>query len=61
MSAINCLDRNLTILIIAHRLTTVMRCDIIVELERGHVVAQGTYNELMQLSPSFRSMATLSP
>ncbi len=61
MSAINSLDRNLTILIIAHRLTTVKRCDIIVELERGSVVAQGTYDELMQLSPTFRSMARLSP
>ena len=59
MGAINSLDRDLTILIIAHRLSTIQRCDIIVELERGRVVSQGTYDELIQTSPSFRSMATL--
>jgi ATP-binding cassette subfamily B protein len=59
MEAIEGLNRDLTIFIIAHRLTTVRRCDIIVELEQGRVVAQGTYEELMQSSASFRSMATL--
>jgi ATP-binding cassette subfamily B protein len=58
MDAIEGLNRDLTILIIAHRLTTVRRCDIIVELERGRVISQGTYEELLQSSASFRSMAT---
>jgi ABC-type multidrug transport system fused ATPase/permease subunit len=53
MDAIEGLDRDLTILIIAHRLTTVKRCDSIVELEHGKVVAQGTYKQLLELSPSF--------
>lgn len=57
MDAIDGLRRDLTILIIAHRLTTVMRCDTIVELERGRVVAQGSYEELMRSSASFRGMA----
>lgn len=57
MDAIEGLNRNLTILIIAHRLTTVRRCDIIVELENGQVVAQGTYDQLLACSPSFRQMA----
>jgi ATP-binding cassette, subfamily B, bacterial PglK len=57
MSAIDGLTRELTVLIIAHRLTTVERCDSIVELEQGRVVAQGTYQELLRTSPSFRSMA----
>ena len=60
MEAIEGLNRDLTILMIAHRLTTVRRCDIIVELEQGRVVAQGTYDELLQSSASFRSMATLA-
>ena len=42
MDAIEGLNRDLTILLIAHRLTTVRRCDTIVELEHGRVVAQGT-------------------
>jgi ATP-binding cassette subfamily B protein len=60
IGAIEGLNRDLTILMIAHRLTTVRRCDIIVELEQGRVVAQGTYDELLQSSASFRSMATLT-
>jgi ATP-binding cassette subfamily B protein len=57
MDAIEGLSSDLTILLIAHRLTTVRRCDIIVELEHGQVVAQGTYEQLLELSPSFRRMA----
>jgi ATP-binding cassette subfamily B protein len=56
MDAIEGLNRDLTILLIAHRLTTVRRCDIIVELEHGRVVAQGTYEQLLESSPSFRQM-----
>lgn len=57
MNAIEGLGQELTLLIIAHRLTTVKRCDLIVELEKGKVVAQGTYDELLESSPSFRKMA----
>ena len=57
MDAIDDLNRDLTILIVAHRLTTLRRCDIIVELQMGRVVAQGTYEELLQSSASFRTMA----
>ncbi len=57
MEAIEGLNRDLTILLIAHRLTTVRRCDTIVELEHGRVVAQGTYEQLLECSPSFRRMA----
>ncbi len=60
MDAIDALDRELTILIVAHRLTTVQRCDTIVELEEGRVVARGTYDELLESSPSFRQMAHAS-
>jgi len=57
MDAIEGLNRDLTILLIAHRLTTVRNCDTIVELEHGRVVAQGTYEQLIECSPSFRRMA----
>jgi ATP-binding cassette subfamily B protein len=58
MDAIEGLGSDLTILLIAHRLTTVRRCDTIVELEQGQVVAQGTYEQLLERSPSFRRMNT---
>jgi ATP-binding cassette subfamily B protein len=57
MDGIEELNRDLTILLIAHRLTTVRRCDTIVELEHGQVVAQGTFEQLLEWSPRFRSMA----
>jgi ABC-type multidrug transport system fused ATPase/permease subunit len=60
MDAIEGLNRSFTIMLIAHRLTTVRRCDIIVELEHGRVVAVGTYEELLKSSPSFRQNAHAS-
>ena len=60
MDAIENLNRDLTILLIAHRLTTVRRCDTIIELGHGQVVAQGTYEQLLEHSPSFRSMAKVA-
>lgn len=60
MDAIEDLSGNLTILLIAHRLTTVQRCDTIVELADGKVVAQGTYGQLLEHSPSFRAMAAVA-
>ena len=57
IDAIEGLDRELTIFIIAHRLTTVERCDSIVELEQGRAIGQGTYTELIERSESFRQMA----
>ncbi len=57
MEAIASLDRSLTIIQIAHRLTTLRNCDFIVEVGEGKVVAQGTYEALMDSSSSFRQMA----
>jgi len=56
MDAIDGLSRELTILIIAHRLTTVQRCDMIVQLEQGQIVAKGLYDQLNEQSPSFKKM-----
>lgn len=47
MDAIDGLDRDLTILLIAHRITTLSRCDMIIELERGRVKREGSYAELL--------------
>jgi ABC-type multidrug transport system fused ATPase/permease subunit len=58
MDAIDGLNRDLTILLIAHRLTTVKHCDIIIELEHGRVVAYGKYEQLLERSLSFRRMAS---
>jgi ABC-type multidrug transport system fused ATPase/permease subunit len=47
MDAIEGLDRDLTIIVVAHRLTTVRRCDTIVELAGGMVGAVGSYEEVL--------------
>jgi ATP-binding cassette subfamily B protein len=57
MKAIHELDPQLTVILIAHRLTTVMKCDTIFELEGGRVVAQGSYNDLLVSSLGFRQKA----
>jgi ABC-type bacteriocin/lantibiotic exporter with double-glycine peptidase domain len=43
-----------TIILVAHRLTTLRLCDQIVLLENGRISAQGTYDELLQSSDYFR-------
>lgn len=48
MEAIENLDQDLTILIIAHRLTTLVKCDAIVKLEAGKVVSLGSYEDLLR-------------
>lgn len=57
MDAVAGLGHGLTMVMIAHRLTTVQRCDSIIELAGGRLVAQGTYEQLLACSPSFRRMA----
>lgn len=57
MTTIGMLQSHLTILLVAHRLTTVQHCDLIIEIGDGRVVAQGTYKYLLEHSSSFRRMA----
>jgi ATP-binding cassette subfamily B protein len=47
MQAIDSLNPDLTILIVAHRLTTLKNCDFIVELDKGCVSRIGSYQELV--------------
>ena len=57
MEAINDLNQNFTVLIIAHRLSTLRGCDSIIELENGSVKTKGTLEELLKSSASFRKIA----
>jgi ABC-type bacteriocin/lantibiotic exporter with double-glycine peptidase domain len=49
-----------TMILIAHRLSTVRFCDEIFELESGRIVGSGTYDELLQKSVGFRRLAAVS-
>jgi ABC-type multidrug transport system fused ATPase/permease subunit len=43
MSAVDNLNRELTILMVAHRVSTLKNCDLIVQMESGKIVSQGPY------------------
>ena len=47
INAIEGLGRDLTIVMIAHRVTTLRNCDLIYRLEHGRVVASGSYDEVI--------------
>jgi ATP-binding cassette subfamily B protein len=47
MNAIDGLHQDLTIFLVAHRLTTLRGCDLIVELDRGLIARTGTYEEII--------------
>lgn len=51
MQAIEALDSNLTILIVAHRLSTLSSCDRIVEMHAGRVRRIGSYNDIVSQAP----------
>jgi len=55
--AINNISRTRTIIIIAHRLTTVRNCDVIYVLKYGKIVGRGKYKELMKSNAEFRKIA----
>lgn len=57
MEAVHNLGHEITIILIAHRLSTVRVCDTIFLLEKGELQAQGTFNELAQANERFRAMA----
>lgn len=60
MDAIHSLGNQKTIILIAHRLTTLKECDVIYILESGHVEDKGTYHELMVRNQKFFEMANLN-
>ncbi len=59
MKAIELIGRRSTIIVIAHRLSTVKKCDCIYEFENGKIKAFGKYEHLMQDSETFRNMNML--
>jgi ATP-binding cassette, subfamily B, bacterial PglK len=55
-AAIDTLRGDRTIVAVAHRLSTARRCDRIVMLQAGRVVAAGRYEELLETSEAFRAL-----
>ena len=57
MDAIQNLSHKKTIIMIAHRLTTLKECDVIHMMHNGKIVDSGTYQELLVNNPDFKKMA----
>lgn len=57
MDAVNNLSHKITIIIVAHRLSTVRQCDKLYLFEGGQVSAVGTYDELVSKNALFKKMA----
>ena len=51
-------SKNITTIIIAHRLNTIKNCDCIYYLEDGEIKSSGTYEELILKSKEFKKLAT---
>ena len=54
IDAVNNLSKKITIILIAHRLSTVQKCDKIYQLEKGEIKFQGNFEELSKLSNLFQ-------
>lgn len=57
MDTVQNLARRKTVILIAHRLSTVRKCDTIFLMDQGRIKKSGTYDDLLATDESFRHMA----
>ena len=57
--AVNRAKENSLVIVVAHRLATVRRADLVIYLENGAIKAQGSFDEVRKLVPDFDSQAQL--
>src|SRR5690606_37359095 len=60
MDAVENASKDRTTLIVAHRLKTLKSCDTIFFMQGGRIVAEGTYDELLESNEAFRQLDLLS-
>lgn len=54
LNNMNAIGQNRTMLIIAHRLSAVRRCNKIIVVDKGHIVESGTHDELLKLGGLYK-------
>ncbi len=52
-------DPTKTILMVSHRIQSVKKCDLIYELREGKIESCGSYEQLLEISESFKQLASL--
>ena len=57
--AIQGMKGDVTIIMIAHRLSTVRECDLVVYISEGRIINSGTFEQLKKLVPEFERQAEL--
>jgi ABC-type multidrug transport system fused ATPase/permease subunit len=55
--AINSLPEDMTVIAIAHRISTIIHADKVVVMDNGRVQAVGTHTELLKSSELYRRLA----
>jgi len=55
--AIDAVATGRTLVVIAHRLSTVVDSDLIVVMDHGRIVGQGTHSDLVDSTPLYRDLA----
>lgn len=60
MNDIYKLHNQKTAIMIAHRVTSLKRCDVIYHVEDGKIMSHGTYAEMLETSSKFRRLANAS-
>jgi len=55
--AIDAVSENRTMLVIAHRLSTVVDSDLIIVYQNGEIIGQGTHAELLESTPLYQDLA----
>ena len=59
--ALDSLSDNQTVIIVAHRVSSIKNCDRIVVMENGAITTVGTYEYLIKSFPHFRKLALVNP
>jgi len=60
MEAVHNIGKDITIILIAHRLSTVKECDTIFQLENGELKGQGSFEKLIEVNEKFRESVAKS-
>ena len=60
VDAVEALAGELTVIVVAHRLSTIRRCDQVAYLDNGRVLAVGTFDEVVAQVPAFATAVELA-